>query len=166
MTSLVDPIRVGKKYDKRIKLTPQDKECVKLDYETGLFSINELARKYKVNKRTIQFILFPERLEECKKRRTERGGSMVYYDKEKNTQYAREHRKYKKELVLEGKLKLKKEGNFKNGKGLMYGGILLIEWCKTHKEISYSQIMYRIRQGMSVEEAIKLGRLKKKKNVS
>ena len=166
MPSLVDPLRVGKEFDKRRKLTDEDKENIKSDYETGFFSIRGLARKYEVDKRTIQFILFPERLEECKKRRAERGGSKIYYEKEKHQKSMEQHRAYKKDLVLDGKLKLKKEGKFKDGKGLMYDGILLIDWCKTHKEISYSRILFRVRQGMTVEEAIKLGRLKKKKNSS
>lgn len=163
MPSLVDPLRVGKEFDKRRKLSDEDKENIKSDYETGFFSIRSLARKYEVNKRTIQFILFPERLEECKKRRAERGGSKIYYEKEKHQKSMEQHRAYKKDLVLEGKLQLKKKGTFKNGKGLMIEGILLIEWCKSHKDLSYSQILRRVRRGMTVEEAIKMGRLKKKK---
>lgn len=37
--------------------------------------------------------------------RKERGGSKIYYNKEKNTKAQREHRKYKQNLFLKGKLK-------------------------------------------------------------
>lgn len=51
-----------------------------------------------VSKRTIIFICKPETLAQSLKRRQERGGSKIYYDKTKNTDSMRKHREYKKML--------------------------------------------------------------------
>ena len=84
--------------DKRVKLLPQDKETIKQEYETGLYSINGLAKKWNVSKRTIQFILFPERLEKAKRQYKERRKDGRYYDREKHTEHVRIHSNYKNEL--------------------------------------------------------------------
>ncbi len=90
------------KHDRRIKLTDEDKERIKT---LGL-SQRALARMFGVSRRTIQFILHPEKLEENKRARKERGGWKQYYNKEKNTEYMREHRQYKQKLYLKGEIKL------------------------------------------------------------
>ncbi len=53
---------------------------------------------FKVNKRLIQFILFPERQKRNLELREQRGGSKIYYNKDRHTLAMSEHRKYKKEL--------------------------------------------------------------------
>ena len=92
----------GSKYDRRIKLTEQDREDIK--NLTGM-SIRGIARMYGVNKRLIQFILFPERHKKNLLDRKNRGGSMQYYDKERNKKAIRETRNYKHELYVDGKIK-------------------------------------------------------------
>ena len=62
-----------------------------------LFSVR---KRYGVSRRTIQFILDPEKLLENKKRRAERGGWKQYYDKDAHTEAIKEHRSYKQELYL------------------------------------------------------------------
>jgi len=62
-------------------------------------SISGLARMFNVSKRTIQFILFPERKARNIELRKARGGSKIYYDKEKHTEATRKHRQYKKILI-------------------------------------------------------------------
>lgn len=84
---------------RRTKLLPCQKEMIKWWYGNSYISINGLARMFKVNKRTIQFILFPERLEKCKQHRADRGGSKIYYNKEEHTRSVREHRQYKYETL-------------------------------------------------------------------
>ncbi len=79
---------------KRVKLLPCQKEMIKYWHELGT-SIHGLAKMFKVNKRTIQFILFPERLELNKLHRKQRGGSKVYYDKDYHKEKIKEHRHYK-----------------------------------------------------------------------
>ena len=93
-------VLLGFKLDRRIKLTPDDKIEIKKIYENGETSINGLARIYKVNKRTIQFILFPERLVKNKQDRKKRGGWKQYYKGGKEwAETAREHRHYKHNVL-------------------------------------------------------------------
>lgn len=96
-------------HDKRVKLTDGNKQQIKDEYETGLFSINGLARKWSVSKRLIQFILFPERAERAKELHAERRKDGRYYNKEKHTKAVREHRDHKKELFDKGLLENKSE---------------------------------------------------------
>ena len=91
----------GGKYDRRIKLTEQDKEDIR---NIKNMSIRAIARLYGVDHRLIQFVLFPERHERNKKLRAERGGSKIYYDREKNTKAERETRNYKQELYVKKKI--------------------------------------------------------------
>lgn len=93
----------GTKYDRRIKLTPEQKEEI-FENKLGL-SQRELAKEYGVSKRTIQFILDPSKLEENLKRRKERGGSMQYYKPSEWPEIMKEHRRYKQDLKLKGKIK-------------------------------------------------------------
>lgn len=92
----------NKELDRRIKLTDEQREEIKRN-PLGL-SQRRLAAMYEVSRRTIQFILAPEKLEENKKRREERGGTKQYYDKEKHRIAMKEHRDYKSKLYKEGKL--------------------------------------------------------------
>lgn len=89
------------KHDRRIKLTPEDKEDIK---ELTGMSIRGIARLYGVDKRLIQFILFPERYEKNKRLRKERGGSKIYYDRTKNTITQRKHRRHKQNLFVSGEI--------------------------------------------------------------
>ena len=51
-----------------------------------------------MSKRLIIFICKPETLEESNKRRAERGGWKLYYDKDKHKEYMKLYRKHLKEL--------------------------------------------------------------------
>jgi transposase len=92
----------NKKLDRRVKLTDTQREEIKANRD-GL-SQRKLAKIYGVSRRTIQFILHPEKLEQNLQRRAERGGTKQYYDKEKQRKYMKAHRDYKKKLYLEGKI--------------------------------------------------------------
>lgn len=93
----------GTQYDRRRKLTEQDKADIK---ELVGISIHEIARMYGVCTRTIQFIKYPERQERNKMLRKARGGSKIYYNKEQNTIKERQHRRYKQDLMLANKIHL------------------------------------------------------------
>lgn len=94
----------NEKLDRRVKLSSDDKALIVDEYKTGLISINGLARKYNVSKRTIQFTLFPERAERARQQYKERRKDGRYYDREKHTQAMKTHREYKKKLNDEGLL--------------------------------------------------------------
>ena len=89
-------------FDRRCKLSQKQKD--EIASLKGTISTRGCAKLYEVDKRTIQFIWYPERLEQNKQKRQERGGWKQYYDKEKHTKAVREHRQYKQELYLEGKI--------------------------------------------------------------
>lgn len=91
----------GTKLDRRSKLTNEDKDDIKNLYESGE-SIHTITKIYNVSRRTIQFVLFPERLEWSKELRKKRGGSKIYYDREKHALAMRKHRQYKKEMFAKG----------------------------------------------------------------
>lgn len=81
------------------KLLPCQKEMVIWWRENKGLSYMQLARMFKVSKRTIQFIISPDKHIENLKRRKERGGSKQYYVKEKHTAAIREHRQYKYKIL-------------------------------------------------------------------
>ncbi len=99
----------GTKNDRRIKLTEEDKELIKWLNEEEKISQRKLAIQFKVSKRLIQFVLNPQKLIDNKKKRAERGGSKIYYDKDYHTESIREHRQYKQKLFLENKISLPDE---------------------------------------------------------
>lgn len=86
------------KVDKRVKLTDEyKKEIVRLRDEG--WSWGKLAKKFEVSKRTIDFILHPEKLEENKRLRRERllNDPHRYYDKDTHSKQMRDLRARKKE---------------------------------------------------------------------
>jgi len=88
--------------DRRVRMLPCQKEMVVHLYNRGA-SIHSLSRMYKVSKRLIQFIIFPERKEANYQRRVERGGSMAYYDRDKHKASMKKHREHKKEIFKTNK---------------------------------------------------------------
>lgn len=93
----------NKELDRRVKLT--DEKRAELLTLKDKVSQREAAKIFGISRRLVQFTWFPEKLEENKKRRAERGGSAQYYDREKHNAAMREHRDYKKELFTKGLLK-------------------------------------------------------------
>lgn len=90
--------------DKRVKLSNEDKENVKLLYLSGV-SIGEISRMYKVNKRLIQFLLFPDRAEKAKALHKERRLDGRYApSSEQRRVEMQKHRAHKRELFDVGKL--------------------------------------------------------------
>lgn len=90
-----DKMKLGNpSIDRRVKMLPHHKEEAKILYKDGM-SINGISKHFRVNKRLIQFILFPERQKKNIQDRKLRGGSTIYYKKEYHTKAVREHRQYK-----------------------------------------------------------------------
>ena len=105
MPYLSEKIKIeGTKFDRRRKLTEEDKKKIRELSSAGL-SQRRLASIYKVDRRLISFILNPSALEENLKRREERGGSKIYYDKKKHAVYIKQHRRYKQDLKLKEVIK-------------------------------------------------------------
>lgn len=93
-------------FDRRIKLSIEDKEEICRLHKEENVGIRELTRRYKVSHRSIQFIIYPERQAENILRRNERGGSKQYYKKEKGTKAIAKTRNYKQKLFIAGKVSL------------------------------------------------------------
>ena len=98
-----DKLRITPKFDRRIKIPKSEYPVILKLHKSGC-AIRAIARKYSVNKRLIQFILFPERKVKNLQDRIERGGSRQYYDKDKWKIVMQEHRNYRRKLFKEGKL--------------------------------------------------------------
>jgi transposase len=84
--------------DRRVKLLPCQKEMVTWWYNQGM-AIKAIARIFKVNKRTVQFIIFPERQTKNSNQRGARGGWEQYYDKGDHSIAVKDHRAYKKQVL-------------------------------------------------------------------
>lgn len=94
-------IKLGQ-YDRRRKLTEDQKEEIRHKYSTGFYSHRSLAKEYKVDKSTITIIVNPERKRKVQQRNKEHWKD--YVDREKLTAAQRKRRRYKQELFLEGRI--------------------------------------------------------------
>lgn len=100
----------GTKYDRRMKLTPEQKEEIKRRYETENIGMRPLAKEYGVTRGLIRYIVYPEKLEKNRERQKKARAEGKYkYTKEKWAATQREHRKYKQDLYKSGKIKPKKQ---------------------------------------------------------
>lgn len=97
-----DKNKIPLENDRRVKLTLEERKQIKELY--GKISQRKLAAKFNVSRRLIQFYGDPVKKERNLQLRLKNGGSMIYYDKDKNTKYMRSHRKYKKKLFDNGDL--------------------------------------------------------------
>lgn len=96
--------------DRRRKLSDDDKEVIRHKYKTGFYSQRALAREYKVSRRLVSFILFPEKYEEAKAQNKDRRKDGRYKPSDKEwAATQREHRHYKQALYKAGKLTENKE---------------------------------------------------------
>lgn len=114
MPAVIDKLNIhqhgtDEKLDRRIKFTAKEKEDIRNNYfkmhESERPTMTSLAAKYRVDRRLIQFILFPEREVRHRKQARIRHNDGRYYDKEKERLKMQRYRDYKRRLAKEGKLK-------------------------------------------------------------
>ncbi len=98
----LDTGRIPVSHDRRRKLSDQDRIDIHHAHHVEGEAMRALARRYEVSRRLIGFICFPERKVRDLELRAERGGSMAYYDKEKQRISMAGQRQYKKELDAAG----------------------------------------------------------------
>ena len=81
----------------------EQKETIKHKYSTGLYSLNNLAKEYKVSKKTILLIVNPEskRKNDARLKEHRRDYQLT---KEERNKIANEHRRYQQKLFREGKI--------------------------------------------------------------
>jgi hypothetical protein len=99
MPSKIDKIIIDDAFLKKsAKLLPCQKEMIVYWNNRGS-SQRKLALMFNVSRRLIQFILDPSKHQANLEARKERGGSKIYYKREKHTKATKEHRKYKTQLL-------------------------------------------------------------------
>jgi hypothetical protein len=74
----MDYPKIPEELDKRIKIPKSEHQTIRDLYKSPEWSMRKIAAKYNVDKRTIQFIVYPERLAKSRENRDWRN----YYDKE------------------------------------------------------------------------------------
>ncbi|MDA3807795.1 MAG: hypothetical protein PF440_07765 [Thiomicrorhabdus sp.] len=97
-----EKMKLPEHLDRRVKITKLNKQEIVILYATGEYSQRKLAAMYGVSRRTIQFTLFPDKLEENRQRGLERGGWRQYYDKDSHAATVKEHRRYKQNVLIGG----------------------------------------------------------------
>lgn len=95
-------LKIPRNKDRRVKLTPVQREEIRENPES--LSQRALAAKFGVSRRLVQFIQSPEKHAQNLLCRKERGGSMRYYNSERNRETIQATREYKKQLNQEGLL--------------------------------------------------------------
>lgn len=99
-----DKMKLGEHYDRRRKLTSEQKEEIKAIYKTGICSMKSLAEKYGVSKSMVCLIVNPTRAAKVAQRAKEHWRD-YRPDNETWAATMREHRNYKHDLYLKGVLK-------------------------------------------------------------
>lgn len=90
--------------DRRKKLTDEQREEIKALYGTGNYSLNDLAKKFVVSKKTILLIVNSESAEKAKQYRKEHWKEWKS-TKEEHREAIKNTRKYKHKLYKNGELK-------------------------------------------------------------
>lgn len=98
-----EKIKLPPKYDRRVKLSVEQKDEIRHKYSTGLYSLNVLAKEYNVSKKTVLLIVNSESKhkadEYIKNHWKEHQGT-----REERNAATKEHRAYKHRLHKEGKI--------------------------------------------------------------
>lgn len=95
----------GTCFDRRQKLSQDQKEYIKWLREEEKMSYQKLADMFNVSKRLMIFICNPDKYEKAKNQFKERKKDGRYNTtKEERAEIMREHRRYKQDLFLNGKI--------------------------------------------------------------
>lgn len=100
----IDDVKVTKEFDRRRKLTDEQKDEIRKRYEMENTSLQKLADEYSVSKSLILIIVNPERAEAVRETNREYSVNNKVSSKQR-AEYMRRHRKYKRELIEQGKLR-------------------------------------------------------------
>lgn len=99
-----EKIKLNELQDRRKRLTDKQREEIRELYGTGYYSLNNLAKRFNVSKKTILLIVNKDSAEKAKQYRKEHWKDWQRVGEEHN-QAIRNTRKYKHKLYKEGKLK-------------------------------------------------------------
>ena len=99
-----EKIKLKGMQDRRKRLTDEQREEIKNLYGTGHFSLNDLAKRFNVSKKTILLIVNKDSAEKAKQYRKEHWKEWKKNGEEWN-EIIKKTRKYKQGLYLKGELK-------------------------------------------------------------
>lgn len=99
-----EKMKLTETQDRRKRLTNGQREEIRELYGTGCYSLNDLAKKYNVSKKTILLIVNKDSAEKARQYRKEHWKEWQRKGEEHN-EAIRKTRKYKQELYLKGELK-------------------------------------------------------------
>ena len=99
-----EKIKLKETQDRRRRLTSEQKKEIEELYGTGCYSLNDLAKKYEVSKKTILLIVNKDSAEKAKQYRKEHWKEFQQ-GKEEHREAIKKTRRYKQELMLKGELK-------------------------------------------------------------
>lgn len=100
----IEKIKLQGLQDRRKKLTDSQRAEIKELYGTGLYSLNGLAKRFNVSKKSILLIVNEESAEKAKQYRKEHWKEWQG-TKEEHREAIKKTRKYKHQLYKDGKLK-------------------------------------------------------------
>lgn len=90
--------KIPRELDRRVKLTQEQREEIRLKYAAGDCSQRSLGKEYGVSKTTIRFIVDPAQLKRHTELAAARRKDGRYYDRAAHTKNMREHRRYKESI--------------------------------------------------------------------
>ena len=99
-----EKIKLPPEFDRRRKLTDDQRDEIRHKYSTGLYSLNGLAKEYNVSKKSILLIVNPESKRKNDERNKDHWKEYIPSKEERNA-IMTEHRRYKQELYKSGKIK-------------------------------------------------------------
>jgi hypothetical protein len=95
----------GTQYDRRVKLTEDQRNYIRWLRAEEQLSYNKLAQMFNVSKRLIIFVCRPETMEKCRERFKQLKKEGRYKaSKEEWAETMREHRNYKQNLYKDNKI--------------------------------------------------------------
>ena len=100
----IEKIKLKGLQDRRKRLTDEQREEIKNLYGTGHYSLNDLAKRFTVSKKTILLIVNSDSAERAKQYRKENWKNWQG-TKEEHREAIKKTRHYKHQLYKDGKLK-------------------------------------------------------------
>lgn len=100
MPNKTDKMKLPPELDRRRKLTDEQRDEIRHKYGTGAYSLNGLAREYGVSKRLILITVNPEAKRKNDEYIKAHWKDYAPANKEERNRIMREHRAYKKKVLL------------------------------------------------------------------
>ena len=98
-----EKIKLPEQFDRRRKLTDEQKQEIVNKYSTGFYSMNDLAKEYSVSKKTILLTVNPKSKQKSDQRIKDHWREYQRTGEER-AKVIKEHRHYKHNLYKDGKI--------------------------------------------------------------